>query len=627
MLDGYTGKILDINLSNSKIAIQDLSERDARMFIGGKGIATKILFTELKKGSDPLSPSNILIFGTGPLTGSNAPNSNRFTITTKSPLTNGITSSACGGNFAAKLKKSGFDFLIVRGKAKKPVYIEINNEKAEIKDATNLWGKGTIQTQSLLPPKSGKAVIGPAGENQVRYACVVSEERVAGRTGCGAVMGSKNLKAITADGDVKARIADEEEFKNFRKKITQYFLKHQITGTILPRLGTANLVLTTSGRNILPTYNFQKGSHRNAFKISGEELAEKHMLKNGGCFSCPVRCGRVVKYQEHEIKGPEFETTAHFGTNIGNFNLTNTIEWNYLCDDLGIDTISGGNTIAFAMELTKRGLFKSNLKFEKTDNISELIRDISYRRGIGADLAEGVKRMSEKYGGKEFAMHVKGLELPAYDPRGCYGQGLEYATTNRGGCHIQGATMFLEATGPLTINPHTTKSKPELVIMQQNLFCSISSLIMCAFAAYAMVPPFVINISPHSFVYKMITKIVENSGLLLGLTLNKQPDFAVTYFEKFLSQITGEKHTMRSLALAGERIFNLERLFNLREGFTNEDDILPDRILNESTFDGIKGGVPLDQMLPRYYKLRGWSSNGIPTEKTLERLGLSEYAV
>jgi len=293
---------------------------------------------------------------------------------------------------------------------------------------------------------------------------------------------------------------------------------------------------------------------------------------------------------------------------------------NQICDDMGMDSISTGGSIGFATELTQRGLLSSDLSFDQHEGICDLVRDIAHRRGLGDDLADGVKRLSEKYGGTEYAIHVKGLELPSYDPRGCYGQGLEYATTNRGGCHVQGSTMFFEATGPLNIDPLSVRAKPQLVVMQQNLVAAISSSVFCVFATYGVIPGFVYRLNPQGLVARVIAQAVLNSGPILSLALKMKAPLKILWFEKFLSYIFGRRVTLGDFIETGERVFNMERLYNLREGFTASDDTLPARLLNESTFKEAESGVPLDAMLPKYYRLRGWNPDGIPTEKTLKRL-------
>ncbi len=620
---GYMGKSYDIDLSTGEIKILDISQH-VDLYLGGKGVGTRLLYDNTPPGMDPYDDRMPLIFSTGPLTGNSAPQSNRFVVTTKSPLTGAVANSTCGGDFARQLKRAGVDVVMVRGKAKAPVYIEITDEGgASIKDATRLWGKGAVETQELLPKGFGKAVIGPAGENRVRFACIVSQERVAGRTGCGAVMGAKNLKAIIADGKMKIVAEDKDAFEELRKSMVKYLKSHPMTGKILPDLGTANIVNTAAGRNILPVNNFQRGTDHRAPRISGEALAAKHLKRRVGCVNCPIVCGRGIDLHGKRTKGPEYETLSIMGSNLGNFNLPDIFEWNYLCDDLGMDTISTGGVLGFATELTERGMLKSNLSFDSHEAVAGLLHDIAHRNGLGDDLAEGVKRMSEKYGGHDFAIHVKGLELPGYDPRGCYGQGLEYATTNRGGCHVQGATMFLEATGPISIDPLSVKSKAGLVILQQNLSAAICSSVFCMFSSYAMLPRQVFGLDPQGMSYKAVTQVLLNSGPILELVLKAKAPLSMLWFEKFLTYVMGKKVSLGDYTELGERVFNLERIYNIREGFTSRDDTLPPRILNESTFKGVSGGVPLHEMLPKYYRIRGWDKYGIPRDQTLDRLGIT----
>ena len=640
MSGGYMDKAYDVNLSTGQIREFQPSREDQQLYLGGKGLATRLLFDHTRAGLDPYDEQMVMVFATGPVTGTGAPQSNRFVVCTKSPLTGAIGTSTCGGNFATKLKKAGVDLVLVRGKAERPVYLEITEAGAELKDASALWGKGTMETQSQLPKDFGKAVIGPAGEHLVRYAGIVSQERMAGRTGCGAVMGSKNLKAVIANGRRQVEISEEERYKEFQKSMTKYLLGHPMTGGILPALGTANIVATAAGRNILPCNNYQRGTDQRAMAISGERLAAKYLKKRVGCMSCPVICGRGIELRVQDAegkerlagdpdgkhkgvsKGPEYETLGLLGSNLGCFDLERIFQWNYLCDDLGMDSISAGGTLGFATELTERGMLESPLSFDHHEAVAGLLRDIAYRRGLGNDLAEGTRRMAAKYGGHDFAIHVKGLELPAYDPRGCYGQGLEYATTNRGGCHIQGATMYLEATGPISVDPLSTKAKPELVILQQNLSAALCSSVYCMFASYAMIPSLAFRLDPQGLAYGALTKLLLNSGPIIGLVLKSKAPVPLLWFERFLSYIIGRKVTMGEYTEIGERVFNLERLYNLREGLTAADDTLPPRLLNEPTFPGLDHGVPLGEMLPHYYEVRGWDASGVPTPRTVARLSI-----
>ena len=618
---GYMGQILFVDLSEKTCTSKPLDD-DVKLYIGGKGYGARLLFDLTNPGVDPLGPENPLIFGTGPYNGSFGAQSCRFTVTAKSPLTGAIGNSTCGGDLSIWMKKAGYDFIVVTGQSDKPVYLNVSDEGAEIKDAKKLWGMKTSEVQAEFPKGTRAAVIGPAGENLVRYACIISGDRAAGRTGMGAVMGSKKLKAVVCSGKQKVEIAKPEKFKEYNKWLIGYFKKHSTTGELLPAFGTANIVMTTAGRNILPTNNFQQGRHKDAWKISGEQMRKDHLIKNDGCTACPIRCGRRVKRPSDDapIKGPEYETLSLMGSNIGVFDLPAILKYNETLDDLGMDTISAGGTIAWAMEANEKGLWKNGLSFGDVAAVDDILDDIAHRRGIGDELAEGSKRLSEKYGGTEFAMQVKGMELSAYDPRGCYGQGLEYAVSNRGGCHINGATMFFEATGPISVDPLSTSAKPELVAFQQNLMMAMNSMVMCVFSSYAVVPSMAGSMKPQSGLYRSVAWMMKNSGPILRLALKMKAPAAILWYERMLKYITGESYSLGRLTETGERNINMERLFNMREGFSRKDDTLPYRLLNEPNFPGQTSGVPLDEMLPRYYNIRGWDDDGIPMDRTLDRL-------
>ena len=623
MIRGYAGRVLDVDLAARTFAFGPLDEETARLYLGGKGYATRLLYDLTPAGIDPLGPANPLIFATGPLNGSVAPQSNRFAVVCKSPLTGGIGNAACGGSFAYGLKRAGVDVLIVRNQSAAPVRLEIDGDASRVAfiDASDLWGKGTHETQAILGQKKHHAVIGPAGEHMVLFAGIASNERMAARTGVGAVMGSKRLKAVTAGGSRKLEMDDEAAFKAYTKWLGAMFRRHPVLGERLKHAGTAGIVSTTNPRNILPTRNFQRGHHPDALNVSGEFMAD-HALTGvkSSCIHCPVTCGRDVTMPgKGRVKGPEYETVAMLGTNLDIPDLARVIEWNHLADDLGMDTISLGVVVGFAMELQERGILDAGVRFGDASGVADLVRDIAHRRGIGDDLAGGVKRMSDKYGGGAFAMHVKGLEMSAYDPRGSYAQGVEYATSNRGGCHVQGASMYMESTGPLTINPHSLRLKADLPVVLQNLACAINSMVLCIFTTYGIMPRFVHELRPDGFAHRALAALFEHSGPLLRLVFGAKV-LPVVWFEKWLTYITGERFTAGRLQEIGARIFNLERMYNLREGFTGADDTLPDRILNEPTFPGMTAGHPLPALLPRYYALRGWDANGVPTARTLKRL-------
>ena len=623
MIKGYAGRILEVDLGRRSASFGPLDEETARLYIGGKGYGTRLLYDRTEAGIDPLGPDNPLIFATGPLNGSVAPQSNRFAVVSKSPLTGGIGNATCGGSFAFGMKKGGIDILIITGVSPDPVRIEIDGDRDRVEfiDARDLWGKGTYETNQLLGRKMHHALIGPAGENQVLYAGIVSDERIAGRTGMGAVMGSKKLKAVSVTGKRKLDMEDPDKFKAYTKEVRKLFADHPVLGESMKRFGTGAIVNTTNARNILPTRNFKYGHFDDAMKISGEYM-EDHELKGvkTSCLHCPVSCGRDVEVEgKGRVKGPEYETLALLGSNLEIGDLKKVSEWNYHADDQGMDTISLGATLSFAMELHERGMLDVPLDFGDPSGVTEMIVDIGRRRGLGNDLADGTRRMSERYGGKEFAMHVKGLELSAYDPRGSFAQGVEYATTNRGGCHVQGASMYLESVGPLTINPQNLKLKADLPVVQQNLACAINSMVLCIFTTYGMIPKAVHEMKPGSFVHRTLSTLIENSGPLFRKAMSVKGS-PMMWFEKWLTYITGTKFSGGHLQEIGGRIFNLERMYNLREGVGPEHDTLPPRMLNEPTFKHMSSGHPLPELLPRYYRNRGWDAGGIPKPATLEKL-------
>ena len=622
MIKGYAGRVLEVDLASRTFSFAPLDEETARLYIGGKGYGTRLLYDTTAPGIDPLGPENPLIFATGPLNGSVAPQSNRFAVVCKSPLTGGIGNAACGGSFAYGMKRAGIDILVVKHQSARPVRLDVDGDRSEVRfvDADDLWGKGTYATQEALGKKQYHAVIGPAGEHAVLFAGIVSDERIAGRTGVGAVMGSKRLKAVSVDGSRKLDMDDPEKFKAYTKWVREMFRHHPVLGDKLKRYGTAGIVNTTNARNIIPTHNFKYGHHEDAMNVSGEYMEDHELVGiKSSCIHCPVTCGRdVVVEGVGRVKGPEYETVALLGPNLEVLDLNKVAEWNYLADDLGMDTISLGAVLSFTMELEERGMLEAGLAFGDPAGVSDMIRDIGHRRGLGNDLADGVKRMSAKYGGHEFAMHVKGLELSAYDPRGSFAQGVEYATTNRGGCHVQGASMYLESTGPLTIDPQSLKLKADLPVVQQNLACAINSMVLCIFTTYGIIPKAIHDMDPNSFLHRALATVLENSGPLFRtvMSLKGRP---MLWFEKWLTYITGETFSSGHLQEIGARIFNLERMYNLREGLTAKDDTLPPRMLHEPTFKHMKSGHPLHELLPRYYKLRGWDTDGVPTRRTLER--------
>ncbi|MDF2530657.1 MAG: Tungsten-containing aldehyde:ferredoxin oxidoreductase [Clostridia bacterium] len=624
---GYMGKVMMIDLTTQQTKEYPWSDRDRELYLGGKIMAAKILYDNIQTNIEALSPENMMVITTGPLTGTGAPSSSRFNISTISPLTGFIASSNCGGNFGMALKKAGYDALIITGKSKSKIWIEIVNDTISFHDAESLWGKKTGETQLLLGGKTGKIVIGPAGENLVRYAAIISEERVAGRAGVGAVMGSKNLKAVTASGTRIVEVNNREKLKDINKKWVASLRKHPLTGIQLPRLGTAGLLSSMNARKMLATRNYKFGQFKDFEKVSGELLAERHLVKNKGCITCPIQCARVVEVDGKEVKGPEVETLGLLGPNIENSNIELILKWNYELDELGMDTITTGSTIAFAMELNERGMWDNGLTFGQTENLSQVFEDIAYRRGIGDILAEGSKRVSERFGGKEYAIHSKGLELAAYEPRGSVGQGLGYAVSNRGGCHLNGGYLVVMEGLGLNMDPYTTKSKAAFTMMFQDLMEAVSAGGNCLFTTYSMFPEPLVT-RPNSFITRSANKLLKYCGPAINLA-NRFPKVILpvnlpmiphTYA---LEAATGMKMNLGKFKRIGERGYNLERLMNLKLGLTLLDDSLPKRFTHElQNPDDSRTRVPLEEMKKKYYKVRGWDAVGIPQKERLSKLDL-----
>ncbi len=631
MIYGTMGRILDVDLSTGRIADLHVSEEDWLAYLGGKGLGVKLLFELLPPGVDPLSPDNVLVFTAGILTGTRAPCSSRYNLSTKSPLTHGVSSSNCGGTFGTHLRWAGYDGLVVRGRADHPVRLEIRPDRVRILDARHLWGLDTVQTtEAMGGPRQGALVIGPAGEHLVRFASIMDGHRTLGRTGTGAVMGSKLLKAITASGNLRVPVAKPDEFERVVADWTKILRAHPITGEQLPSLGTAGLASVANATYTLPVRNFQAGHVKDLGTASGEGMADTILVRNSQCRSCPIRCARVVKDGDGEAKGPEYETLGMFGPNQGIFDVEATARLGRECDRLGLDTISAGATVAFAMELTERGLLPDGPRFGDVEASMATIQDIAYRRGLGAELAEGTMRVSKLRGGEAFAMHAKGLEFASYDPRGAVGLGLGYAVSNRGGCHIgAGYTIFFEALGPLQVDPLTPEGKPALVVMQQNLMDAVSAAGNCIFTTYAVAPGGLEKfLSLHGKGAGLLSKAILAGRVLLDHQ-SRLPVWAlpvhlpVIPHTRAISAVTGRRIPVGKFLAAGERAFTMERLFNLREGFTAADDSLPDRLTKEPNRPGREDSVvPMHELLPKYYRVRDWDERGVPRARLLRRLGL-----
>ena len=477
---GYMGKVMMVDLTTETVTEYPWSDEQRELYLGGKIMAARILCDHLTGKEEAFSEENWIVISTGPLSGTGAPSSARFNISALSPQTGILASSNCGGSFGLYLKRAGYDALILKGKCQSHKWLEIVEDQFIFHDADDLWGTKTGECQKLLSgkvstKKFGKLCIGPAGENQVLYAGIISDERASGRTGLGAVMGWKNLKAITASGNHTVEVYDKEKSKEWIKKWFAYLQAHPLTGSQLPKLGTAGLVSSMQACGLLSTKNYSAGQFEDFEKVSGEFLAEEFNITNKGCQTCPIRCARTVEVDGKQVKGPELETLGLLGGNICNNDLQKILDWNYLLDELGMDTISAANTIAWAMEANEKGLWDNGLKFGSVEELSSIFEDIAHRRGIGDELALGSKRLSEKYGGKEFAMHSKGLELAAYEPRKAVGQGLGYAVSNRGGCHLNGGYLVILDGLGLNVDTQTPKAKADFTMLFQDLMETISA--------------------------------------------------------------------------------------------------------------------------------------------------------
>ncbi len=598
------GDILRIDLTAGTVKKEELPDGTVRKFLGGRGLGTKILYDETKAGLDPLGPGNKLIYAIGPLTGRGAPTGNRYMVVTKSPLTGFIASSNSGGFWGNELARAGHAVLIIEGKAAKPTYLWIKDGEVELRDASAVWGKDSHETTDELlklvgDPAARVSCISTCGENLSRLAAIMNEkDRAAGRSGVGAVMGSKNLKAVVVRGTGKVEAGNGDFLKEAVKKAVGKIKANPIAGAGLPEYGTASLVNVINAAGAYPYRNWLEAymQPEEADKQSGETLTRDFLVRRSACFGCPIACGRITKMKSKPLhgEGPEYETIFAFGAACGIADIEPTIEANYICNELGIDTIGAGVTIAAAMELFEKGyLPKADLeggpepKFGDAGAMVYWTREMGLgKKKLGKLMAEGSYRLCEYYGHPELSMSVKKQEMPAYDGRGIQGIGLTYATSNRGGCHVRGYTNAAEIAGlPFKVDPHATEGKPELAKVFQDLTATIDSAGMCLFTSFAL-------------------GAEDYADLLKGGT--------------------GWDITADEVMKTGERIWNLEKLYNIREGWTPKDDELPKRLtadpIPEGPSKGLVSSVPT--MLPLYYEKRGWDAQGHPTKAKLDDLSL-----
>jgi aldehyde:ferredoxin oxidoreductase len=612
---GYMGKILRINLTTSAITEEFPNEETLRMYLGGAGLATKILLDETEKGIDPLGPENKLIFMTGPLTGTSSPSTGRYSVVTKSPLTNGWGQANSAGFWGRDFKRSGFDGIIFEGKAPAPVYLVTENGEAKLLDASELWGRNTSETTRIIKEKHGDkfnvACIGIAGENLVKYAAIMNDcdeenwGRAAGRCGVGAVMGSKNLKAIASKGTLEIAVADPEAYKHEAKQRFDW-VNQSLLKMTLEVYGTATMVDLVNVKGGIPTRNWQTGVFENADNINGQAINDNILVKRKPCFACPIHCGRIAEIKEGPFKsrgeGPEYETISSFGTMCGVDSLEAITRAHFLCNEYGIDTISAGNTVGFAMECYQRGILKKedlggmDFSWGNAQLIVDIVPKIARRVGVGDLLAEGTMRMAKKLGqgSERFAMHVKGLELPGYDSRAAKITGLAYATANRGGDHI---TAYIE--GPAFL------AMPFMIVEDADVGDPLMEI-----------PEIALVVKNFEDAFGIFDAI--GGCKFMGMVLTAE-DWA-----KLISTLMGYEFSAEDFRRTGERIYNLERAYILREGFTREDDTLPPRLLEDPMPEGPARGhvVNLDVLLEAYYKYRGWDEQGRPTKEKLRELDL-----
>ena len=614
---GFMGKILRVDLSLGSISVEKIPEKWMRQFLGGAGIASKYLFDEVPPDTDPLGPNNKLIFMTGPLTGTASASASRYSVVAKSPLTGIWGHGNSGGSFGPAMKRAGYDGAIIEGMANEPVYLRIMEGEARLLPADGIWGKTVPETEKLLTEKSDRKVtiasIGPGGENQVRYAAIMNNKhRAVGRTGMGAVMGSKKLKAIVCAGKHKFDLADPEQFKTTAKRQID-LLDESMLKVGFEAFGTNMVSDMVNARGGYPTRNWQAGVFDEIEEVNGMAMTEKVLEKGVSCFACPIACGRGTKIKEGKWagnagEGPEYESVNTLGAQCGVSDMNAITMANYLCNEYGIDTISAGSTIAFALECYEKGILTEEmtqgieLNFGDSDLVIDLVRKIATRDGIGDLLAEGSRIAAQKLGkgSEHFAMNVKGMELPAYDPRAAKICGLGYVTANRGGDHI---TAFVE--GPTFID------SPFLIVED--------SKIRDPFVAQPKETKVVVDLENALTAFDAIGAC-KFMGLLLP---------ASDYVE-LINGALGWDMDEEEFRRCGERIYNLVRLYNKKAGIDRTHDTLPPRLMKDPLPDGPAEGMVIDEptlemMKDAYYEFRGWDkATGNPSDSKLVELGLQE---
>ncbi len=605
-MNGWHGRLLRINLTNQTTSIEPIDPQICRDFIGGRGVAMWYISKEVAPTVDPFAPENKLVFAAGPLTATPAPTGNRYMVVTKSPLTGALAHSNSGGDFPTWMKRTGFDLFIFEGRAEAPVYVWVDEDRVEVRPAAHVWGKDVpAATDTLLAETDAEArvaCIGPAGEHLVLMAAIMNDKnRAAARSGVGAVMGSKNLKAVVVKGNKNPPMADEKGMRELSVTISKEVGADVKKGSNLREYGTAYVPQVTNTLGIFPTRNFQQGTFEGTSSIDGVALKNTYLIRHTPCYRCPISCGRLTEVPDGKYRGkgegPEYETISSLGSGCGVSDLAALTRANYWCNELGMDTISTGMTIAAAMEMYEKGYIPEDhigqpLRFGDADAMITMIQKMARREGFGNELAEGSYRLAEKYGHPEIAVTTRKQEFPGYDPRGSQGMGLLYATSNKGASHMEGDLAYAEVFGvPQKIDPLTTENKAALIARYEDAFALIDSSGLCVFLA---------------------VRYVFDKDVMLWPTRLTQ----------LMNLTTGANYTPDDILKAAERVYNIERVFILKAGST--EDTLPHRMLHEPLPDGPAKGkvVELDKMLPEFYKIRGWDEKGAPTKEKLAELGL-----
>jgi aldehyde:ferredoxin oxidoreductase len=615
---GYTGKVLRINLTDQTAKEEDLPLEIAKDYIGGAGFGVKYLYDEVPADTDALGPDNKLIFASGPFSGTTVPCASRMAVTGKSPLTGAVGMALTGGHFPVELKFAGYDALIIEGQAKKPTYVWIKKGQVKFRSAKRVWGMKTLDSQQIIKNELKDqnvriACIGPAGEKQAKIACIINEMRAIGRKGLGAVMGSKNLKAIAIRGRGKIDVADKEKLKVAKGAFTKAMKESEVLYPHFSKTGTPMVVDATDAMGILPIRNYRDTGTSSLAEKIGEEVQKTRNIAREHCYNCPVGCSQVKvaktePYMGVMTEGPEFETFYSFGSVTGVDNIDAIIAADRLADELGLDSISSGVAIAFAMELYENGILTQedtgglDLKFGNHEAMMSLLRMMAHREGIGDLLADGTKVAAEKIGkgAEKYAMHVKGLELPAYDVRGAKGHGLNYATSYTGADHNRGY-CFQEIFGipvPKEVDRFAYEGKGELTKWNQDIRTATADCpTMCVF--------------------------------LLDMAV---PEIAAQNTADLMEAVTGLEYTADEVQQVGERINTLAKAFNVQAGLSRDDDTLPERLMTEPLKGGASKGQLISKedlklMLDEYYEARGWDVNtGVPTKAKLQELGLDNVA-